>query len=182
MGCLRSPKPKAISRLPSRSVAQPGRALRSGRRGRRFESCHSDQLSCRSYFRTFSDCWRFPSQPPIPLQKAGYRSAFPRRMAPECYRRHPRNRRGRECGAATAVSHAICARRFRRQGQTPGRRIARDRNPRPVLAGALLAGLGVGVAGPLQFCDEGHDARDQHCAWQEAIGQIGRDLIGRYAR
>ena len=28
-----------------RSVAQPGRALRSGRRGRRFESCHSDQYS-----------------------------------------------------------------------------------------------------------------------------------------
>ena len=27
-----------------RSVAQPGRALRSGRRGRRFKSCHSDQL------------------------------------------------------------------------------------------------------------------------------------------
>lgn len=27
-----------------RSVAQPGRALRSGRRGRRFESSHSDQL------------------------------------------------------------------------------------------------------------------------------------------
>lgn len=26
-----------------RSVAQSGRALRSGRRGRRFESCHSDQ-------------------------------------------------------------------------------------------------------------------------------------------
>ena len=26
----------------SRSVAQPGRALRSGRRGRRFKSCHSD--------------------------------------------------------------------------------------------------------------------------------------------
>ena len=30
-----------------RSVAQPGRALRSGRRGRRFESSHSDHyLSC----------------------------------------------------------------------------------------------------------------------------------------
>ena len=27
-----------------RSVAQPGRALRSGRRGRRFKSCHSDQV------------------------------------------------------------------------------------------------------------------------------------------
>ena len=27
-----------------RSVAQPGSALRSGRRGRRFKSCHSDQL------------------------------------------------------------------------------------------------------------------------------------------
>ena len=27
-----------------RSVAQPGRALRSGRRGRRFESSHSDQF------------------------------------------------------------------------------------------------------------------------------------------
>src|SRR6266581_3594649 len=28
----------------SRSVAQPGRAPRSGRGGRRFKSCHSDQL------------------------------------------------------------------------------------------------------------------------------------------
>src|ERR1700687_6129250 len=27
-----------------RSVAQPGRALRSGRRGRRFKSCHSDHI------------------------------------------------------------------------------------------------------------------------------------------
>jgi hypothetical protein len=42
IGALRWPKPKAISRVLSRSVAQPGRALRSGRRGRRFESCHSD--------------------------------------------------------------------------------------------------------------------------------------------
>ena len=40
---LRCAKPKAISRGLSRSVAQPGRALRSGRRGRRFKSCHSDQ-------------------------------------------------------------------------------------------------------------------------------------------
>ena len=30
----------------SRSVAQPGSAHRSGRWGRRFESCHSDQISC----------------------------------------------------------------------------------------------------------------------------------------
>ena len=39
---LRWQKPKAISRGLSRSVAQPGRALLSGSRGRRFESCHSD--------------------------------------------------------------------------------------------------------------------------------------------
>jgi AraC-like DNA-binding protein len=32
----------AIRPAPSRSVAQPGRALRSGRRGRRFKSYHSD--------------------------------------------------------------------------------------------------------------------------------------------
>ena len=32
-----------ISPLVSRSVAQPGRAPRSGRGGRRFKSCHSDQ-------------------------------------------------------------------------------------------------------------------------------------------
>ena len=31
-----------ISRSVSRSVAQPGRAPRSGRGGRRFKSCHSD--------------------------------------------------------------------------------------------------------------------------------------------
>ena len=28
--------------MDNRNVAQPGRALRSGRRGRRFKSCHSD--------------------------------------------------------------------------------------------------------------------------------------------
>ena len=32
---------------PVRDVAQPGSALRSGRRGRKFESCHPD--SARSY-------------------------------------------------------------------------------------------------------------------------------------
>src|SRR3977135_244554 len=32
-----------------RSVAQPGRALRSGRRGRRFKSCHSDQVIIRLF-------------------------------------------------------------------------------------------------------------------------------------
>ena len=41
LGCGRS----SIRALPkSRSVAQPGRAPRSGRGGRRFKSCHSDQL------------------------------------------------------------------------------------------------------------------------------------------
>jgi hypothetical protein len=34
----------------SRSVAQPGRALCSGRRGRRFESSHSDQGFSKSGF------------------------------------------------------------------------------------------------------------------------------------
>ena len=48
-------KPKAISRVLSRSVAQPGRALRSGRRGRRFESCHSDHSS---KSRRFPEAWR----------------------------------------------------------------------------------------------------------------------------
>src|SRR5690606_28384252 len=54
---LRGPKPVAISPLlgattasgpcreECRSVAQSGRALRSGRRGRRFESSHSDHFS-----------------------------------------------------------------------------------------------------------------------------------------
>ena len=32
-----------------RSIAQSGRALRSGRRGRRFESCYSDQKLNRRY-------------------------------------------------------------------------------------------------------------------------------------
>ena len=33
----------------TRSIAQSGRALRSGRRGRRFESCYSDQKLNRRY-------------------------------------------------------------------------------------------------------------------------------------
>ena len=52
-GFLRCAKPKAISRASCRSVAQPGRALRSGRRGRRFKSCHSDQDFIR-FFRLIS--------------------------------------------------------------------------------------------------------------------------------
>ncbi len=41
---LRRSRVLAISRPPAdRSVAQPGRAPRSGRGGRRFKSCHSDQ-------------------------------------------------------------------------------------------------------------------------------------------
>jgi len=32
-----------VSQDKKRGVAQPGRALRSGRRGRRFKSCHPDQ-------------------------------------------------------------------------------------------------------------------------------------------
>ncbi len=34
----------ARMRQRTRNIAQPGRALRSGRRGRRFESCYSDQF------------------------------------------------------------------------------------------------------------------------------------------
>jgi hypothetical protein len=36
-----------------RDVAQPGSALRSGRRGRRFESCHPDQRLATSAWRRF---------------------------------------------------------------------------------------------------------------------------------
>ncbi len=44
-GRLLGRRPSSIRSLPkSRSVAQPGRAPRSGRGGRRFKSCHSDQL------------------------------------------------------------------------------------------------------------------------------------------
>jgi hypothetical protein len=39
-----------------RSVAQSGRALRSGRRGRRFKSCHSDQFS--RLFDVYRDSYR----------------------------------------------------------------------------------------------------------------------------
>ena len=55
-----------------RSVAQPGRALRSGRRGRRFESCHSDQDIFRDIFRRFAcfprylQGWRASSLRPEP--------------------------------------------------------------------------------------------------------------------
>lgn len=35
-------RPSHRTKISSRSIAQSGRALRSGRRGRRFESCYSD--------------------------------------------------------------------------------------------------------------------------------------------
>ena len=34
-----------------RRVAQFGRALRSGRRGRRFESCHADNFIMKTFYR-----------------------------------------------------------------------------------------------------------------------------------
>ena len=39
--------------LDHRDVAQLGRALRSGRKGRRFESCHPDQLKSPEVFQGF---------------------------------------------------------------------------------------------------------------------------------
>lgn len=44
LGALRGCEELAISRASVRSVAQPGRALSSGGRGREFESRHSDHL------------------------------------------------------------------------------------------------------------------------------------------
>lgn len=38
----------SLEYAPYRNIAQPGRALRSGRRGRRFKSCYSDQISSKS--------------------------------------------------------------------------------------------------------------------------------------
>ena len=55
---LRPSRALAISRPPvDRSVAQPGRAPRSGRGGRRFKSCHSDQ-NFPSYFKQL-EMWPF---------------------------------------------------------------------------------------------------------------------------
>ena len=52
--CLTSRAPCGIMASVRRGVAQFGRALRSGRRGRKFESCHLDQTKRRS------DCrWPF---------------------------------------------------------------------------------------------------------------------------
>ncbi len=49
-----------------RSVAQPGRALRSGRRGRRFKSCHSDHLP--AFFELLIvDLWRIWHQAAKPF-------------------------------------------------------------------------------------------------------------------
>ena len=39
------PRGYKTARQPNRSVAQSGSAPRSGRGGRRFKSCHSDQIS-----------------------------------------------------------------------------------------------------------------------------------------
>ena len=43
-----------------RDVAQPGRALRSGRRGRKFKSCHPEFVSC-----FISTTYRLPSVIPF---------------------------------------------------------------------------------------------------------------------
>src|SRR5690606_40471763 len=60
--------PKAARYKPavwSRSVAQPGSAHRSGRWGRRFKSCHSDQSNqrlSRPHFPSFPACAPIPHQ------------------------------------------------------------------------------------------------------------------------
>ena len=41
--------PKAVSFFNKREIAQLGRALRSGRRGRRFESCFPDNMQLHSH-------------------------------------------------------------------------------------------------------------------------------------
>ena len=84
-------------------------SLRSGRRGRRFESCHSDHCSCHSFYWLFLIAGgsrvnrRF-------LIRNGHKPAFSRRDAPEaCPSLVPSGGGSRECRvhAAPAVSCAI---------------------------------------------------------------------------
>ncbi len=62
--------------METRGVAQPGRALRSGRRGRKFESCHPDFFGPRAKKiesrwgkvesrKTRSENWMFARQTPV---------------------------------------------------------------------------------------------------------------------
>ena len=55
---------RALARC--RSVAQPGRALRSGRRGRRFKSCHSDHFPT-PFELMIVNLWRFWHQAAKPF-------------------------------------------------------------------------------------------------------------------
>src|SRR5882672_2661136 len=54
--CLRPAGAVVIRPANSRSVAQPGRAPRSGRGGRRFKSCHSDQYLAQIPTRAAKGC------------------------------------------------------------------------------------------------------------------------------
>src|SRR5262249_19979019 len=68
----KKPRGEAIrpARAKCRSVAQSGSAPRSGRGGRRFKSCHSDQYSKIKRFATPSGPRSHPGQAVSPLQSA----------------------------------------------------------------------------------------------------------------
>src|SRR5690606_23780491 len=65
-----------------RSVAQLGRALPSGGRGRRFESSHSDQLWSLSDFCDFCDIFSHPTQQETVMHKFISQIIFKRHIVP----------------------------------------------------------------------------------------------------
>ena len=54
--CLTDSRNRGILYESHRGVAQFGRALRSGRRGRKFESCHLDHRKCTQFREAFRGC------------------------------------------------------------------------------------------------------------------------------
>jgi hypothetical protein len=75
-------------------------------------------LSCHSFFRTFSDCWRFPSQPPIPSRsrtQSYVPAAHGARVLPS---HHPQKQRVQGMPVASCTRDLVCkdARRKRTIG------------------------------------------------------------------
>jgi hypothetical protein len=83
-------------------------SLRSGRRGRRFESCHSDHLSCHSF------CWLFLIAGGSRVNRRfvirnRHKPAFSRRVASEaCQNLVPRKRREQGMPGARCTRGLVC--------------------------------------------------------------------------
>ncbi len=158
--------PRRTAPRECRSVAQPGSAPRSGRGGRRFKSCHSDQQINSLVTLAAPATWpadRFSKHPP-------HSSENPDRCAGRSARTRRRSVRSRRRArpAGRPAQAVICSRAAAREQADPARPPRYRRSVRRAAAHVPEAHAGAAVPGPA-FDDDAARGHPHHARMAQPV-------------